>query len=88
MSENKFVKLTKKAIAYEQEPQNRLEKSKVRINAQGGGRKPILSFLRSYLFSQTKIKGILAIADRRVGRVYVLNVLEMSLFSFKLNNHV
>ncbi len=38
-----WQQLTKSAIAYEQEQQNILEKNKVRINAQGGGRNPILS---------------------------------------------
>ena len=38
-----WQQLTKRAIAYQQEQQNRLEKNKVRINAQGGGRKPILT---------------------------------------------
>lgn len=38
-----WQQLTKNAIAYEQEQQNILEKNKVRINAQGGGRNPILS---------------------------------------------
>jgi hypothetical protein len=43
ISYQQWQQLTEKAIAYCQEQQNRLEKSKVRINAQGGGRKPILS---------------------------------------------
>ncbi len=38
-----WQQLSKKAIACYLEQQNTLEKSKVRINAQGGGRKPILS---------------------------------------------
>ena len=38
-----WQQLTKRAIAEEQEQQNIEEKSKVRINAPGGGRKPILS---------------------------------------------
>ncbi len=43
ISYQQWQQLTEKAYAYCREQQNRLEKSKVRINAQGGGRKPILS---------------------------------------------
>lgn len=43
ISYQQWQQLTKRGIAYEQEQQNRLEKNKVRINAQGGGRKPILT---------------------------------------------
>ncbi|MDJ0589824.1 MAG: hypothetical protein QNJ72_07480 [Pleurocapsa sp. MO_226.B13] len=38
-----WQQLTKKAIAESQKQQDLLEKSKIRINAPGGGRKPILT---------------------------------------------
>lgn len=43
ISYQQWQQLSEKAIAYYQEQQNTFLKSKVRINAQGGGRKPILS---------------------------------------------
>ena len=43
ISYRQWKELTTRAIAYEREQQNMLEKNKVRINAQGGGRKPILT---------------------------------------------
>lgn len=38
-----WKELTTKAIADHQEQQKKLESSKIRINAKGGGRKPILT---------------------------------------------
>ncbi len=38
-----WKKLTAKAIAYDEQQQQKLESSKIRVNAKGGGRKPILT---------------------------------------------
>ncbi len=43
ISYQQWQQLTQSAIAYFKEQQDVLEKSKVRLNAQGGGRKPILT---------------------------------------------
>lgn len=38
-----WKKLTQQAIAYDEQQQQKLESSKIRVNAKGGGRKPILT---------------------------------------------
>ena len=38
-----WKKLTQQGIAYDEQQQQKLESSKIRVNAKGGGRKPILT---------------------------------------------
>ena len=43
ISHQEWQELTKQAIAHAQQQQEKLESSKIRINAKGGGRKPLLT---------------------------------------------
>ncbi len=43
ISDQEWKELTTRAIAYDKQQQEKLEASKIRINAKGGGRKPFLT---------------------------------------------